>query len=193
MRLFLAVEIPDTIRTALSSLQGSLRSAWPGWRWVRPGGIHLTLRFLGEVDGGLDASSREDAHSRESWKEAAAPVAPFELRLGALGRFPRAGKARILWVGIEEVGEGRRLACLAERVEQAARDSGFEAEKRPFRPHLTLARARRGERPRWSDGVENDQREAVRVERLILFRSQLHPAGARYTAIDHFMLEGSDE
>jgi 2'-5' RNA ligase len=187
MRLFLAIELPDVLRSSLSSLQGVLRSAWPGWRWVRPEGIHLTVRFLGEVETGLDAASRE------AWRAAAGGVQPFDIRLGRLGRFPKGGAPRVLWVGIEEVGGGGQLPALAESVEQAARDAGFDAEKRPFRPHLTLARASRRERPRWAEGIEIEQGEAVRVGQLILFSSQLHPAGARYTAIDRFMLEGCNE
>jgi len=168
-------------------LQGMLRAAWSGWRWVRPEGIHLTVRFLGEVETGLDAACRE------TWRAAAGEVRPFDIRLGRLGRFPKGGAPRVLWVGIEEVGGRGRLRILAEGVEQAARNAGFEPEKRPFRPHLTLARAIRGERPRWADGIEIERGEAVRVEQLILFSSELHPAGARYTAIDCFKLEGGDE
>jgi 2'-5' RNA ligase len=186
MRLFLAIDIPD-VRSSLSGLQSVLRSSWPGWRWVRPEGIHLTVRFLGEVETGLDAASRE------AWRAAAGAVRPFDIRLGRLGRFPKGGAARVLWVGIEEVGGGGRLPALAESVEQAAREAGFEPEKRPFRPHLTLARARRGERPRWAEGVEFERGKAVRVDHMILFSSQLHPAGARYTAIDRFNLEGCHE
>jgi 2'-5' RNA ligase len=187
MRLFLAVEIPDSIRTELRGLQERLKSVWPGWRWVRPEGIHLTLRFLGEV------SADRDVLSREAWKRAAALSEPFVLRLGGIGRFPRGGRPRVLWIGIEELGGGTQLEELAEGLEAAARESGFEPSMRSFRAHLTLARAGRGERPAWQEGIAVDQSGEFRVDRLVLFRSQLHPSGARYTALEHFMLKGVDE
>jgi 2'-5' RNA ligase len=187
MRLFLAVEIPAPIRKELRDLQAKLKNQWPGWRWVRPEGIHLTLRFLGEV------GAERDALARNAWNKAATCSEPFVIRLGGIGRFPRGGRARVLWVGIEELGGGTRLDELAARVETAARESGFEPEKRAFRPHLTLARALRGARPAWQEGLSVDRGDEFSVDRLVLFRSQLHPSGARYTALDHFMLKGGDE
>jgi 2'-5' RNA ligase len=187
MRLFLAVHIPDSIREELRALQRELKSEWPGWRWVRPESIHLTLRFLGEVD------ADRDALAREAWSRAAARSQPFVIRLGGIGRFPRGGRARVLWIGIEEIGGSRRLEELAERVEAAARERGFDPEKRPFKPHLTLARAQRGAGPAWQEDITVDRAEEFSVDRMVLFRSQLHPGGARYTALDHFMLKGGDE
>lgn len=184
MRLFLAVELPDAVRQGLDALQARLRDSWPGWRWVRPEGIHLTLRFLGEVDEATDAAARA------GWRQAAAGCAAFRFRLEGLGRFPPGGRPRVLWVGVGEEGSSGRLAALATAVEGAARKAGFAAERRTFHPHLTLARAKRGGRPQWGEGIEPGIEEAVAVDRLVLFRSELRPDGARYTALDSFPLGG---
>jgi 2'-5' RNA ligase len=184
MRLFLALEIPDRIRRLLAGMRGDLEHSWPGWRWVRPEGIHLTLRFLGEVEPALDAECRQ------AWADAVVGISPFDLRLGRLGRFPGGGKPRVLWVGLEEPGGEGQLAGLAARVENSARECGFPPEKRPFRPHLTLARAARGARPHWADGIRIETGEPFSVGSLVLFRSQLNPSGARYTALERFELKG---
>jgi 2'-5' RNA ligase len=186
MRLFLAVDISDAMRDALTALQERLKGRWQGWRWVKPDGIHLTIRFLGEV------TDDNDLRSRHLWRAAAAEIPPFDVRFGELARFPKAGRARILWVGVEELGGGSSLQALADRVERAARTAGFEPERRSFKPHLTLARAARGKRALWSAGMDFDCGVEARIDRLVLYRSQLHPAGARYTALEHFRLEGGD-
>lgn len=184
MRIFLAIDLPESIRTRLGELQGRLRSSLTGWRWVRPQGIHLTIRFLGEVP------QRIDAESREGWRDAAAAVAPFTIGFGALGRFPPRGKPRVMWVAVRQEDRTEGLPRLAERIELAARAAGFDEETRPFRPHLTLARAARGRSPAWTEGIDPAIDELVEVDRLVLFQSTLSPSGARYTALDSFALEG---
>ena len=158
-----------------------------GWRWVRPEGIHLTLRFLGEVE------AQRDAACRPAWREAVRPLPPFRFGLEGIGRFPPAGRPRVLWVGIRESGSAGVLQALAGRLEQAARKCGFPPERRRFSPHLTLARAARGGRPGLPDHAEERIGERVDVDRVFLFLSELRPSGARYTALDSFDLEGSPE
>lgn len=184
MRLFLAIDLPESVRSRLGELQERLRRSWPGWRWVRPEGIHLTIRFLGEVLPEVDSGARE------CWREAAAAVAPFKIGFGGIGRFPPRGGARVLWIAVHTQHGSEGLSLLAERVELAARSAGFEEETRPFRAHLTLARAMRGQSPTWSEGIDAGIEESVEVDRLVLFRSTLSPCGARYTALDSFALSG---
>jgi len=187
VRLFLAVDLPPALRAALGDLQGRLRARCAGWRWVRPEGIHLTLRFLGEV------GPEHDAECREAWREAVRPFPPFRFGLGALGRFPPGGRPRVLWVGVRELPEAGRLAGLAANLERAARERGFAPEGRAFSPHLTLARAVRGQRAQAPADDAHGIDEQVDVRRVVLFRSELLPAGARYTALDAFALEGVGE
>jgi 2'-5' RNA ligase len=179
MRLFLALELPVEVRERLALLQSELRKKSSGWRWVRPESIHLTLRFLGEVD-----EHREPA-CRQGWREAVARFGRFRARVEGLGRFPETGRPRVLWVAVRAEPE-ERLGELASALEGAARSLGFAPETRPFRPHLTLARAHR--RPRFSEPGEPVPAMSLPVEEVVLFRSRLGPGGARYTALSRFPL-----
>ena len=179
MRLFLAVELPPVVREQLASLQAALRATCGGWRWVRAENIHLTLRFLGELDAAGDAACRE------AWREAAGQFRRFRVRLEEMGRFPASGRPRVLWVGVR-AEPPNRLLQLAGALEEAARRRGFEPEARPYRPHLTLARA--GPRPRLPDLDRVEPGPAAAVDEVVLFQSRLGPGGARYTALDRIAL-----
>lgn len=182
MRLFLAAELPGSVRRCVGDLQTRLRDELKGWRWVRPEGIHLTLRFLGEVDDQLDE------RARGAWRDVARGCAPFRLGVRGVGRFPDRGRPRVLWVGLEEIEPGEGLARLVADLERNARELGWQPEKRPFRPHLTLARGLRGARP--DEPPEGARVPAAEgwVRRLVLFRSRLDRSGARYTALASFPL-----
>jgi 2'-5' RNA ligase len=184
MRLFLAVELPATVREALAGLQRDLRSRCGGWRWVRPEGIHLTLRFLGEVAAG------DDAAQRAAWRREASRSGPLSIRVSGAGVFPSPRRPRVLWVGVEEYVPGGRLEALAAGLETAAREAGFKPETRPFRPHLTLARAARGSRPSAPEPGSVGEIGLAEVEDLVLFRSELRPQGARYSVLERFTLGG---
>jgi 2'-5' RNA ligase len=185
MRQFLAARLPGRLDSGVAALQRRIGAELRGWRWVRPEGIHLTLRFLGDVD------DSRDARARAVWREVIAGCAPFGLRLTDLGRFPPRGRPRVLWVGVEETDPGGALATLAERLESAARELGFDPESRPFRPHLTLARGGRPGIP--SDPAALGIRGSAegRVREVVLYRSDLLPTGARYTALEAYPLHES--
>ncbi len=181
MRLFLAIDLPAELRGELGRLQDKLRRACPGWRWTRPEGIHLTLRFLGEV------APEDDAPRRAAWRAVAAGSGPISFRVGGVGVFPAPARPRVLWVGVD--AEPReRLAALADAFEEAARREGFAPETRPFRPHLTLARAARDERPAAPPDTDTGILGEVTAREVVLFRSELLPQGARYTKLDAFLL-----
>jgi 2'-5' RNA ligase len=185
MRLFLAAELPDAVRVAVGRWRAQLESDVRGWRWVRPEGIHLTLRFLGEVD------EHRDRSARDGWRRVAGTVEPFRVRLGELGCFPERGAPRVLWAGIDEVEPGGALARLASGLEATARERGWEGEARPFRAHLTLARrAREGHPDRLSPSHAPPRGEGW-VKEVVLFQSRLDRSGARYTALASFPLGGS--
>ena len=115
--------------------------------------------------------------------------APFELRLDLPGRFPERGRPRILWAGIQP---SPSLDTLAAALESAARESGFAPETREFRPHLTLARAKRGPPPTLPDDLAEPLRApAFAVSEVILFESVLDRSGARYTALARFGLDAA--
>ena len=184
MRLFLAVALPQAVRDLLAELHQRLAPDCPGWRFLDAETVHLTLRFLGHVVPALDAACRE------RWRAAAAECAPFELRLGSLGSFPRGRRPRMLWLDLDEPRGEPWLPLLAAATERAAREAGFTPQTRAFRGHLTLARAIRGARPGPPPTDVAPVLAGFRVDELILYRSHLSPAGARYTALASWPLSG---
>ena len=125
MRLFVALALPEEVRRRLEGLRGGL----PGARWQSAAQMHLTLRFIGEVDGSAfgeigDALTRVEGEA-------------FSLTLEGVGRFPSRGRARIVWAGVVP---NPALTQLRERTEAAVTGLGFAPEGRKFAPHVTLAR-----------------------------------------------------
>jgi 2'-5' RNA ligase len=136
MRLFVAVALPVQAADELDYAVAPLRQSWPGLRWTGRDAWHLTLAFLGEVT--------EPAAARlvPRLERAAARRPRLSLSLGGAGAFPGAGRARVLWTGVQ--GDPSALTALAESVAAGARRAGAPPaeEGRGFRPHLTLARCR---------------------------------------------------
>lgn len=164
------------MRSAIGRLSAELRPRLAGLRWVRPEGVHLTLRFLGK------ASLSQVERLRESLGRAAARCSPAEVAVGELGLFPERGSPRVLWLGLELP---EPMIALQAACEAAAVEAGFPAEPRPFHPHLTLGR--------WRDRVPRPELPPVDLgvavlEALVLFRSELRPDGAVYTPLERFAL-----
>ncbi len=174
MREFLAIPLPETQRRAAVALRDLLTGSAQGWRFAREEGLHLTIRFLGEVD----PSKREVLDA--AWREAARGVGRLELRLRGAAVYPAAGRPRVLWLGLEDETPDKSLARLADRMERAARASGFTPENRPFAAHVTLARARRGARPAVPPVDRIGDLGAFVAERVVLYRSELGSGGSRY-------------
>src|SRR5213595_791144 len=185
MRLFLAVFPPASVQGAAHAAGGSLRAqGGPAVSWVKPENLHYTMRFLGEV--GEDGARR----AGDAAREAASDIAPFEAVLGALGAFPNARRARVLWVGMSEGGDG--LKALARALAGALERRGFEREKQRFSPHLTIGRVREPMHD-WSAALAAEQSpapERFRVDRLTLVESKLSPKGSTYTPVIEAMLGG---
>jgi RNA 2',3'-cyclic 3'-phosphodiesterase len=174
MRLFAAVPIPEPARGQILQLLGQLRNGdWPV-RWVHDEGLHLTLKFFGEV-----GAERLDV-IEEALRFAAAGAGPLALRLGELGAFPSRSRPRILWVGIDAPPA---LELLQDRIERGCEAIGFPPEGTPFQPHVTLGRVREGQRipPRGLDD-NSDRFEAVDfvAQELVLYESVLTTGGPRY-------------
>ena len=192
LRLFVACELPDEVRRALGGIQEDLRRLGAGrLRWVRPEGIHVTLKFLGEVE-----AARVEAITAAL----AAAVEPFELRLSflqeGLGGFG-GGRLRVVWVGLE--GDITQLAALAARVEAALKPLGFPADAsgRPFAAHLTLARvpdqmppAARREVAELIGRYRSAPLPSMMLKEISLMRSILGPAGSVYQRLAAFPAAG---
>jgi 2'-5' RNA ligase len=186
MRIFLAVDLDETLRSGIASVQRVLsREGMAGVRWADPVGIHLTLRFCGEI-------SRETVQRLIQALTPAAPHASFPIRFGGLGTFPPKGSPRVLYIAVKEPGS---LGPLAAWVEQRVVSAGLPREPRPFHPHLTLGKFLPGARPvsrEILDVPEARDLGVLSVGRIILFESHLGPGGARYEALQPIPLEGSE-
>jgi RNA 2',3'-cyclic 3'-phosphodiesterase len=174
MRLFAAVPIPEPAREQILSLLGHLREGgWPV-RWVHDEGLHMTLKFFGEVgDERLDVIA-------EALRFAAAGAGPLALQLADLGAFPSRNRPRILWVGIEAPPA---LELLQDRIERGCEAIGFPPEGAPFQPHVTLGRVREGQRlpPKGlDDHTEGFERVPFVAQELVLYESVLTTGGPRY-------------
>jgi 2'-5' RNA ligase len=179
-RLFVGVPIPAELREGLEAyLRAAFGERLPG-RAVPPANWHLTLRFLGSTDAArhrhiVDALSRIE------------PPPPFDLTLAGLGAFPRAGRAKVLWIG---VGEGAdELRALAASIESAAVRAGFAPEPKPFSPHLTLSRLDPPADLRPIIEAAPPFTGRMRVDAFVLFRSHLGGGPPRYEPLDRFPLD----
>ncbi|MBA2719735.1 MAG: RNA 2',3'-cyclic phosphodiesterase [Chloroflexi bacterium] len=180
-RLFVAVPLEDQARAAVAALVETIRAGEPvgrGVRWVRLDGLHLTLRFLGPT------SEARVADLAAAVARTAAASAPFGIRVAGADAFPPTGRPRTLWLDLDAGTD--ELAALAARLDDELASAGWERERRPFRAHLTLARA---------DGVRagpatvaalKAAAAAIAIEspidRIVLFESITGDGRARYIA-----------
>lgn len=183
MRLFVAIDLSEELKAALAELQSRLRWAWAGTdiRWVDPAGIHLTLKFLGDV-----GPDRVGAVTK-ALAEATTGVEPFELKLEGLGFFPSERRARVVWVGVKE--PTGRLARLQQQVEARLELLGFAREDREFVPHITLARLRFPASLAAVNDLGRGQVGRMPVREIVLMESRLSPTGATYRPVSTFRLE----
>ena len=178
LRLFIAADLPpdvlEDINNALAPLRA--RPEVASARWTVPANQHITLKFLGWVDAGVVDEVADALASVASTHE------PSTITLTGLGAFPSERRARVLWVGLDD--RAGLLAALAGDLESALVPLGFEAEKRGFTPHLTLARFKP---PASIAGVLSEGPRVAPsqfdVDHLALYRSHLHPKGASYEVI----------
>ena len=194
LRLFVAVELPDAWLAALEELQERMKQALAAdsqtrslvLRWVRPEGVHLTLKFIGGVEVSRLGVIEEQLAS-------AVTEAPgIELRLGRAGTFADRRAPRVLWCAIE-TQQRERLTQLAEGIETWVAAAGIPRERRAFAPHLTLARlpeqlseAERRRAAEVTAAVERASAPAFSVQRVSLMQSHLGPGGARYERLAAF-------
>jgi 2'-5' RNA ligase len=154
-----------------------LRPAVRGVRWVRPDGVHLTLRFLGWTTPGALARFEEEI------APAVAACPAGVAAVGPVGMFPDRGSPRVLWVRLDCPPD---VVALQAACERAAVHAGFEPEPRAFRPHVTIGRWKeRAARP----SLPQESLGTSRLDRVVLFRSELHKDGAVYTPLRTFMLD----
>lgn len=189
LRLFVAAQLPAAAQQAATEALAQLRTEDPGgWRWVQPQALHLTLRFLGETP-----ADRTPA-ATAALRRAAADSPPLELALHGAGVFG-GRRPRVLWLGLD--GDLDGLQTLAARLNLELEREGWPAESRPLRPHITLARARRGASVAQltagrtlAAGLETSG-EPFAVTAAQLIQSRLQPTGAEYSTLASVRLGGA--
>lgn len=191
IRSFIAIELPQDLKARLGRLQSSLKVERPRVKWVSPDGIHLTLKFLGDVD------ASRISQIAQAMTEAVKGIQPFELTAGELGVFPNPNRVQVVWVGLE--GDLTTLDRLYRQLEEKIAASGFQPEKRDFKAHLTLARvadeALPEERKRFGDLISKSTADVdftVKVSGLSLMKSVLTPRGALYSRLAYVSLTLDD-
>jgi len=186
VRTFIAVKLPETVLAAIGGVQERMAACGLNVRWVATGNIHLTLKFLGEVDedevDGIAAVLTEAVHG----------FAPLRLAAAGVGVFPSVKRARVIWVGL--AGQLPELAALQRSIEDRLATIGYPREKRPFSGHLTLGRVKgliAASRLTTAMGAFIDfASETFEVDRVVLFKSDLRPTGADYTELRRVTLPG---
>jgi len=188
IRSFVAVELPEAVKAALTRLQEEVKTGGGGVKWVEPRGIHLTLKFLGYAD------EAKVPALVQALTGACEGFGSLEVALSGLGVFPSPSRPRVAWVGLS--GGVETLLRLQEGVEKVLSPFGFPREDRAFTPHLTIARLREGVAPdearAFGQAFLRASPESVsfKVEGISLMKSQLTPSGAIYTRLAFIPFRG---
>ena len=186
MRTFIAIPLLAESRTMLDKMQQSLRVHRADVRWVAIPSIHLTLKFLGEVEPEIIP------RLSESIENASRSERSFELRLQGLGCFPNLRMPRVIWCGIG--GETEGLSRLQRKVENVCAEFGFAPEDRAFHPHLTLGRVngKRNLQPLLDCiKIGSDLASSFQADHFNIYKSVLKPQGAEYSVLKTITLSGA--
>jgi RNA 2',3'-cyclic 3'-phosphodiesterase len=182
-RTFIALELPEELKKSLGRLQAKFKEFASGVKWVRPENIHLTLKFLGDINpdrvAPVSAVLERLAHD----------AAPFLLDVAGIGAFPNDRNPKVLWAGMQI---DDRLHVFQQEIETALAATGFAREQRPFAPHLTLGRLRDGRARRDIAGLieqySSERFGRFTADRIVFFKSELQPSGPVYEAIKNITL-----
>jgi len=174
VRLFVALDLREEVRNAMRDLIATLKPEGKNARWVRPEGMHVTLKFIGHTDAA-------NLHSIQSALSGVHSQQPVEMNFRGVGFFPNDRHPRVAWCGIEA---SPNLARIAAQIETALEPLGIERESRDFAPHLTLARfnppARADELVRAANELKSRGFGSARESEFYLFESITKPSGAEY-------------
>ena len=184
IRSFIAIELPEETRKALIGIQEHLKQSGAGVRWVKPAGIHLTLKFLGSIH----PEQVDDIAAAAAQAVRSEPV--LALLPTGLGCFPNQRNPRVIWLGLE--GDVDRLNQIQARLENVLEPMGFAREGRPFHPHLTLGRVKDRHRLQSlidaMSTLELPEFNSFDADEIILYKSDLRPTGAIYTKLHRMPL-----
>lgn len=188
MRVFIAIELPEEIKGFLSRIQLKLKSAQADVSWVKPHNIHLTLKFLGEID------EKTLNNVIAIIEDTAKDKSVFHIRLSCLGAFPRMSSPRVIWVGIDKGDE--QVKTIAKELEEKLSNLGFSPEDRTFSSHFTLGRTKTAKnREILANGLAklqnkfNEESLEFLANKITLFKSTLTPGGPIYEALKEISLK----
>jgi RNA 2',3'-cyclic 3'-phosphodiesterase len=187
MRIFVAVALEAALGAAVAELPPRLNSAAAAFRWVPPGNLHLTLKFLGEV------TEERVTRVADATREVAGRSGPFSITLGGLGAFPSPKKPQIVWIDVVQGAD--RLIELARDLDVTLRRVKFPQDDRPFRPHLTIARAAHARPLPDLSGPLGGMRGVMvgtqSVDTLLVMESTLKANGSIYRSVEEVRLGGA--
>lgn len=184
MRVFIALSISSSIKEKIAEIQRRLKRGEDKIKWVDPGIIHLTLKFLGEI--------REEKVKKvfQAAERAARESSPFLMKIEGMGIFPNFSRPRVVWVGVKE--ERGKLKSLVTFFEKELKKEGFPEEKREWRPHLTIGRVRfLKKKEKLIDFIQVEKEGRFgeeEVKDIEIMQSQLTPGGAVYKVLKRVLL-----
>ncbi len=185
MRLFISIEVPEVVKKELAAAQGMLKVAGVDASWTRAEGMHLTLKFLGEV------TDQQVPEIMSGLRKALEGAGPLRLEVSGVGTFLNPKNARVVWIGLS--GDVEKLMQIQLTVEHAMVLLGMEREERKFTPHLTLGRVRYiRSRDKWIktlEEIKNISLPGFDVTTISLMKSELKPDGAVYTEMGRVELK----
>ena len=173
-RLFIGIPLTDEVRERNVSTIRKLDDVLEGVRWVLPENLHVTLKFLGDCESSMLGGLKNAI-------EQASAYLPLELTIGGVGGFPSQGSARIIWVGAAE--KTGALQSVFETVERGVKKCGIDKERRRYRPHVTIGRARRSSVALPNDASGLYQEGPMAVDELLLYSSVLSGGPPEYRII----------
>lgn len=187
MRVFIAVELSESIRKTVVQIQGKLGRTEDKIKWVDPSLIHLTLKFLGEIK-----KEKLGAVIKVTQK-IAQKFSPFSMGAKGVGAFPSLSSPRVIWLGVDR--GSTNLQRLASELENHLAKDGFSKEKKKWTPHLTLGRVKSLVEPQKLSGLILGEKEVVagemQVKEISVIESRLTPSGPIYTALERIRLKGN--
>ena len=185
-RAFIAIDLPESVKSFLSEAQEALKSYGFRVKWVRPQNIHLTLKFLG------DTATADINKIAEAMMLAARGCPAMSLAARGIGFFPHVRRPRVIWAGLD--GQLEILANLQQTLDAQLVDVGFARDSRAFKSHLTLGRVRGKIAPdrikTAMDKLKDFESESFEIDEIILFKSELRPTGAVYTRVQTIAFQG---
>jgi 2'-5' RNA ligase len=188
-RAFIAIDLPESVKSFLSEAQEALKLHGFRVKWVRPQNIHLTLKFLG------DTATADTDKIAEAMTLAAKNCPIVSLTAKGIGVFPNVRRPRVIWAGLN--GQLETLANLQQTLDAHLADLGFAGDTRVFKSHLTLGRVKgkiASDRMKAAiDKLKEFESEPFEANRVILFKSELRPTGAVYTKVHGIAFQGQSK